>query len=74
MMHSLNLAPSFRSSALLFHDQRRVMEIDLGNNISDTVDRAEKKLKSFWGNCLVDVIKSVLVLGKASMLFYPTMP
>ena len=49
---------------LLFHDRTRVEAIDLGNEISAAVYKSVRKLKPCW-NCLVDVTKSVLVLGKA---------
>ena len=50
---------------LLFHDRTQVGAIDLGNEIWAAEDRAVTKSKPFSWNCLVDVTKSVLVLGKA---------
>ena len=39
------------------------MAIDLGNETWAAEDRAVRNLKPFW-TCLVDITKSVLVLGK----------
>ena len=50
---------------MLFHDQTRVGAIDLGNEIWAAENRAVAKSKPFSWNCLADVTKSVLVLGKA---------
>ena len=65
MMRFLKLTASFLSSTLLFHDQTRVGAIDLGNEISAAVGRTLRKLKPFSWNYLINVTKSVLVLGKA---------
>ena len=50
---------------MLFHDRTRVGAIDLGNEILPAEDRAVTKSRHFSWNCLVDVTKSILVLGKA---------
>ena len=50
---------------LLFHDRTRLWTIDLDNEISAVVERAVRKLEPFSWNCLIDITKSVLVLGKA---------
>ena len=63
MMHTHEPDFAFWSSTLLFHDRTRFEAIDLGNEILAAEDSCNE-VKIFCGNCLVDVTKSVLVLGK----------
>ena len=64
IMRFLNLNHSFHEFYIVIPRSNTSGAIYLGNEVSAAVDRAVKKLKPFSWNCLVNITKSIVAIGK----------